>query len=265
MAQNDNTTRNQSNQTNDQRQRGRDMADDKKIGAQRTDRDLRPGEEGELDVVEEQLEVGKRAVEKGGVRVHRTVEERPVEENVNLREERVNVERRPVDRPVTAADQRAFTEGTIEVTETSEQPVVSKTARVIEEVVINKDVTERNEKVRDTVRRTDVDVERLDAGNTGRTTTTGATQTTRFEDFDTDFRQNFQSTPYGKQYSYEQIQPAYRYGYELAGDRSSTGDWSAVETNARTRWEQRNPGTWERFKDSIRYAFEKVRPGHHSR
>src|SRR5213075_3300877 len=104
----------------DQRQRGREMDDRNKIGQQRGDRELRPGEEGELDVVEEQLEVGKRAVDKGGVRVRRTVEERPVEEDVKLREEHVNVERRPVNRPVNDADKRAFTEGTIEVTETAE-------------------------------------------------------------------------------------------------------------------------------------------------
>ena len=50
------------------------------------------------------------------------------------------------------------------------------------------------------------------------------------------------------------------YGYDLACDRNNIGDWNSIETNARTRWEQRNPGTWERFKDSIKYAFEKVRP-----
>src|SRR3954463_13118248 len=131
MAQDDPTIRNQSQQSNQQRQPGRDDLRNEK-GELRGDRELRPGEEGELDVVEEQLEVGKRAVDKGGVRVRRTVEERPVEENVNLREEHVNVERRPANRPVTAADERAFTEGMIEITETAEQVVVAKTARVVE-------------------------------------------------------------------------------------------------------------------------------------
>ncbi|HYP52800.1 MAG TPA: YsnF/AvaK domain-containing protein [Pyrinomonadaceae bacterium] len=117
--------------------------------------------EARIPVVEEQLEVGKREVERGGVRVESRVTERPVEEQVHLREERVNVERRPVDRPVTNAD-AAFREGTIEVTERAEEAVVAKQARVVEEVVVNKEVGERTETVRDTVRRTDVDVQETD-------------------------------------------------------------------------------------------------------
>ena len=109
--------------------------------------------------MEEELQVGKRQVERGGVRVRSRVIERPVEEVVRLREERVRVERRPVNRPVTEADLRAFREGTIEVIEQAEEPVVSKQARVIEEVAVGKDVAERTETVRDTVRRTEVDVE----------------------------------------------------------------------------------------------------------
>lgn len=112
-----------------------------------------------IPVVEEELKVGKREVERGGVRVESRVEETPVEKDVHLREEHVHVERRPVDRPVTNADQ-VFKEGTIEVTEKVEEPVVSKTARVVEEVVIGKEAEERTETVRDTVRRTDVDVQK---------------------------------------------------------------------------------------------------------
>ncbi|HEV2802921.1 MAG TPA: YsnF/AvaK domain-containing protein [Pyrinomonadaceae bacterium] len=114
-----------------------------------------------IPVVEEELQVGKREVERGGVRVESRVEEKPVTEEVQLREERVHVERRPVDRPVTDAD-AAFREGTLEVTERAEEPVVSKTARVVEEVVVGKQVEEHTETVRDTVRRTDVDVQEVD-------------------------------------------------------------------------------------------------------
>jgi uncharacterized protein (TIGR02271 family) len=120
---------------------------------------LAEGGEVAIPVMEEELQVGKRQVERGGARVRSRVIERPVEEVVRLREERVRVERRPVNRPVTEADLRAFREGTIEVTERAEEPVVSKQARVIEEVVVGKDVGERTETVRDTVRRTEVDVE----------------------------------------------------------------------------------------------------------
>lgn len=113
-----------------------------------------------IPVVEEQLEVGKRQVERGGVRVSKHLVETPVEQTVNLREERVNVERRPVDREASEADFQAFQEGIIELVETAEEPVISKRSRVVEEVVITRDVRERQETIRDTVRRTDVKVEK---------------------------------------------------------------------------------------------------------
>jgi stress response protein YsnF len=116
-------------------------------------------EEGVIPVVEEELRVGKRETRRG-VRIHTSVEERPVEETVRLRDEEVNVERRTVDRPVSGAEaEAAFREGDIELEETHEEAVVSKEARVVEEVVVGKDVREREEVVRDTVRRTEVDVE----------------------------------------------------------------------------------------------------------
>jgi stress response protein YsnF len=123
-------------------------------------RELGEGEEARIPVVEEDVKVGKRAVERGRVRIHSRVEERPVEESVNLREEQVRVERRPVDRPAQPGElSGAFTEGTIEVTERGEEPVVSKETRVVEEVVVGKEARERQETVRDKVRRTDVEVE----------------------------------------------------------------------------------------------------------
>lgn len=119
-----------------------------------------------LPVIEEQLQVGKREVQSGGVRVHSRVTERPVEETVTLRDETIHVERRPVDREVTQADVSATREGTFELTETDEEAVVSKQARVVEEVVVGKDVTQREETVRDTVRRTDVEVEQINTDTT---------------------------------------------------------------------------------------------------
>jgi uncharacterized protein (TIGR02271 family) len=111
-----------------------------------------------LQVAEERLRVGKREVGRGGVRVRSYVTERPVEEQVSLRQERVTVERRPVDRPVAAGD-AAFQERTIEATERGEEAVVDKDVRVTEEVAVGKDVDTRTETVRDTVRKTEVEVE----------------------------------------------------------------------------------------------------------
>lgn len=129
------------------------------------------GGETVIPVVEEELTVGKRQIQRGGVRVFQRVEERPVEEQVTLHEEHVTVQRQAVDRPVTSAD-TAFREGTIEVTETAEVPVVSKEARVVEEVVVGKTATNRTETVQDTVRRTDVEVEEIPGTAVTDTTTT---------------------------------------------------------------------------------------------
>ena len=110
-----------------------------------------------LSLSEEQLVVGKRAVNRGTTRVRRYVVETPVEEQVSLHNESVTIERRPVTdgRAVTGAD---FSDKVIEVTETAEEAVVGKQAHVREEVVIRKDATDRTETVRDTVRREDVEI-----------------------------------------------------------------------------------------------------------
>ncbi|MCO6414862.1 YsnF/AvaK domain-containing protein [Siccirubricoccus sp. KC 17139] len=112
-----------------------------------------------IPLVEERLRVGKREAQQGRVRVRSYVVETPVQEQVQLRQEHVEVERRPVDRPATAADAAAFTERSIEATETSEEAVVSKEARVREEVRLRKQVEERTETISDTVRHTEVKVE----------------------------------------------------------------------------------------------------------
>lgn len=109
--------------------------------------------------VEEELQVGKRTVESGGIRVRSRIVERPVEESVRLREEHVRVDRHPVNRPLSDADRNAFEDRDIELTERTEIPVVNKEARVVEEVTISKDVTERDETIRATVRNTEVDID----------------------------------------------------------------------------------------------------------
>ena len=114
-----------------------------------------------IDVVEEELHVGKRQVNTGGVRVRSRIVERPVEEHIRLRSEHVTVERTPVDRAATDADLTNFKEGTIEMTETAESAVASKDARVVEEVRVGKQVEEHDEVVKDTVRSTEVDVEKV--------------------------------------------------------------------------------------------------------
>ena len=123
-----------------------------------TDR-ARTTDDDTIEVAEERLRVGKRRVNRGGVRVRSRVVEEEVSEDVTLRDEEVRVEREKVDRDVTSADGDLFQERTIEVTETDEEAVVDKEARVTEEIHVDKEVTEHTETVRDTVRRTEVDVE----------------------------------------------------------------------------------------------------------
>lgn len=114
-----------------------------------------------LNIIEENLQVGKRVEQTGGARIRTRIIEKPVEEHVRLREEHVNVNRTDVNRPATDADFAAFKEGEISVTESAERAVVAKEARVVGEVSINKTATEREETIRDTVRKTDVEVEKL--------------------------------------------------------------------------------------------------------
>ena len=124
----------------------------------RTDMASESAGEDVIQATEEEIRVGKREVGRGGVRVRSYVTERPVEEQVELRQERVSVERRPVDREL-APGEAAFQERTIEAVERGEEAVVSKTARVTEEIGLRKDVEHVTETVRDTVRKQEIEVE----------------------------------------------------------------------------------------------------------
>jgi uncharacterized protein (TIGR02271 family) len=132
------------------------------VPGHRSGQDVGEGEQ-VLPLSEERLDVGKRTVDRGTTRVRRYVVEKPVEENVTLRSERVTVERRQPIGTTAAPGIGAFEERVVEVRETAEEPVVAKTARVAEEVVVGREATERTETVRDTVRREEVEV----SDNTG--------------------------------------------------------------------------------------------------
>ena len=206
---------------------------------------------GVIPVVEEELQVGKRTKETGGVRVTTAVTETPVEADVKLHHEKVTVQRRAVDRPVTDADV-AFREGTIELKETAEEAVVRKQARVVEEIVLSKEGVDTTEKVRDKVRKTDVDVQEV-------ATPTKVTHET-YESFKPHAEAHHKAHYASKGASLEEFTPAYRYGHTLATDsRYSTGDWATVEPEARKHWEAKNEGTWEEFKDAVHHAWDKVR------
>jgi stress response protein YsnF len=204
-----------------------------------------------IPVVEEQIAVGKREVERGGVRVFSHVVHRPVAEQVSLREESVGVSRQRVDRPLGAGE-AAFQEKEIEVRAKGEVPVVAKQARVVEEVTVTKEARQRSETVRDDLKRTEIEVQPL-----GGERLSGPS----FDTFEPDLRRSFANAPYARTGSYEQWMPAYRYGYDLARDRRYRGrDFATLETDARAGWErQYGAGTWDRVKMAVRHAWDKVR------
>jgi uncharacterized protein (TIGR02271 family) len=220
-----------------------------------------------IPVVEEELEVGKRQVDLGAVRVVSRMVETPVNESVTLREERASIERRPVDRPASEADLAGFREESIEVRETAEKAVVNKTARVVEEVAVGKTASERVEQVSDSVRKTVVDVQNAArntaAGITGSmmgTTADNMAATATSADYDDDFRSDWNTRYATMGGSYDDYAPAYRYGSTLGADTRYQGrTWDEIETDARSDWQTRYPGSsWENFKAAIRHGWERV-------
>jgi stress response protein YsnF len=122
-------------------------------------------EEERIPVVEEELRVGTREVVRGGARVRTQVEEVPVQQDVELIEEHARVERRPATRLIAESELEAgglLRERVIEVAQMREEAVVTKQAFVREEVVVSKSIERRVERIDDSVRRTEVEVDRLE-------------------------------------------------------------------------------------------------------
>jgi hypothetical protein len=113
-----------------------------------------------LGLAEEQLNVGKRLVQEGTTRIRRFVTERPVEAQVTLHEEHAQVIRRAISDPDYLRNVD-WTDKTVEITETVEEAVVTKSAHLAEEVIIRKEGTDRVKTLRDKVRRQQVEVERV--------------------------------------------------------------------------------------------------------
>ena len=127
-----------------------------------------------LQVIKEDLVVGKREVDSGAVKITSRVVETPVSQEVRLHEERVMVDRRPVNRPLSGVAADAFRGRTLQARATSEEAVVGKDARVVEEIGLRKEASDRVETVSDTVRETKVDVEQVPGSvTTGRTSVSG--------------------------------------------------------------------------------------------
>lgn len=199
-----------------------------------------------LEVVEEELEVGKEMVERGRMRIYNVVTEHEVAKNVGLRDETLKVQRRPVNRAVKI-DPDLFKERSFEMVEMDEIAKVSKTARVVEEVALGKDVSEKIETIKETLRRQDVQVEEVPAVRS-------------FQEYDSDFRSFYKDKLANSGVTYDTLKPSFNFGYGLATKEPfRSSPWTAVEADSRRIWEEKNPGTWDQNKAVIKYAWEKVR------
>lgn len=234
---------------------------DESQGYATRDTDLPRGSDGHsaavLPVIEEELEVGKREVDLGAVRVYARTVETPVEESVELRQQHASVRREPVDREATADDLVHLRGGLIEVRETEERPVINKTARVVEEVSIDTVETVDTRTISDSVRHTEVEVERDDAASsTGRSGihTLGAHS-------EESWRRHYSSNFGHAGDSYEDYEPAYRYGSSLASDqRYQARDWDDFEPEARSEWNTSYPqSAWDKVKAAVRHGWESIK------
>jgi stress response protein YsnF len=243
-------------------------------------------QETRIPVVEEEMKVGKREVAGRSVHVFTHVVEEPVEREIALRQEHVNVERRQVDRPATEADLREFKEGAIEMTETAEEPVVSKEARVVEEVVVSKDATQENRSIRDTLRKTEVDVEEgtnarnrpagaplrraegaapvpadenestLARGDVARASEIEGVKAETNPAHFTPRANPSRDSSGGNAGVTPEHEYAFSFGEALASNPRHRGKtWEAVEPEAQREWTAQKKGAWEEFKEMIRNAW----------
>ncbi|MBV8843159.1 MAG: YsnF/AvaK domain-containing protein, partial [Bryobacterales bacterium] len=200
-----------------------------------------------IPVIEEQVSIGKKTVVRGGVRVYSHVVEQPVEQQVHLRDEKVRIERRPANRPISELPQEQVPEKTIEIIETTEEPVVTKQRRVVEEVVITKESTERTEPVRETARRTEVKVEPL-----------GASSSSIPSECQTDFQNNYREQYASAGGVFSDYLPAYEYGYRMGTDNRGK-DFPAIEERLRTDYLKNHPqSVWDKVRGAMRYGYERA-------
>lgn len=122
------------------------------------DRGVETAEERRIQLKEEELKVGKREVEAGGVRLRKVVRTEVVNQPVELQREEIVIERVPAGE-AAATGSSAFDEEEIYVPLRREEAVVSKEARVREEVRVGKRKETTRETVSETVRSEDVEVE----------------------------------------------------------------------------------------------------------
>jgi uncharacterized protein (TIGR02271 family) len=194
-----------------------------------------------IPLIQEELSVDKREIDAGGVRISTHITSRPIDKTVTLYEEHVKVERRIVDRPIDVADE-AFADRSIAMKASAEEPLVEKRCHVVEEIVIHKDRSEHVETIRDTLRHTEVDVSELPA-----------------ERGLASYKKHFGEAYSSSGAEFESYAPAYAFGEKLRGQAEGE-EWSKIEPRAKAMWAERSgAGPFERFKEAIKFAWEKAK------
>jgi uncharacterized protein (TIGR02271 family) len=214
-----------------------------------------------LRLREEELVPRKRTVQAGEVRLQtdvvseqRTVEVPRTREEVTV--ERHPVERRPAERPIEERGE------TISVPVREEEVTVEKRPVVYEEVEIGKRAVQETEQVDATLRREELREQRTDRPEAARAAERAeATRTggpAGWERVMPTYQQRWQQRAGTAGGRWEEVEPAYRYGYDLRSDPRYRGrGWAEAEPELRRDWERRYPQTpWDRAKDAVRDTWE---------
>lgn len=142
------------------------------------------GDEADIALSQEQLNVGKRQVQAGDVQLRKVVRTEHQEVPVELRREDIEIERVPASEMSTSGTTgQAFEEQTIDVPLMEEEPVVEKEARVTGGVRVTKDVETQTQTVGGDVRSEDVEIDGENTdGLDNRMTGVSTGQTSTFDD-----------------------------------------------------------------------------------
>lgn len=116
---------------------------------------------------EEELNIGKREVETGDVRLHKTVETEHVSKSVPVRREEVDIERRPITGDAVHGESQ-IGEDEIRIQLMGEEIVTEKRIVPKEEIVVRKRVVEEDETIEADLRRERIDVDDSSSGHAKR-------------------------------------------------------------------------------------------------
>jgi uncharacterized protein (TIGR02271 family) len=213
-----------------------------------------------IPVREERLEAHKQMRETGEVEVRKEVVTERQSMEVPVTREEVVVERRPVNRTeAEGMNVGRIGEGeTIRVPVREEQVTVEKTPVVTEEISIGKRQVQDTERISDTVRREEVGVEH--SGQAHVSHRPGGVP--HWNDIRNEFQSGWQNRHGTSGRTWEQDEPAYRYGWESGSDPRYQGrDWSTAESDLRGDWGSRygKHGKWDDVKANVREAYDRSR------